>query len=450
MRDLFMGNVARLFHIDALAMIMMILVGFVAVSVGLFSRNYLKGDVKYRSFFITLGSLVMAVGLLVCADNIFLFLLAWAASNLLLVRLMIHKPNWRAARFSGIVALRNFIIGYLGLVGALAVLYAVTGETSIQKLVNLRYDRTMLSAVLVLLTIGAFTQSAIWPFHRWLTSSLNSPTPVSAIMHAGLVNGGGFLITRFSPLYFQMPHALVYLFVAGLFTAILGTLCKLMQSDVKRMLACSTMGQMGFMILQCGLGLFPAAIAHLCWHGLFKSYLFLTSGSAAQEKRLDLAYPPSPTSFILSLLCGIIGTYVFIQKSHKNLFAEDTTLLLIGIAYVAGAQLALTIVSHPTLKNLVMAVFINTLLGGMYGISVYSIETVLSPLNLLKPQPIEAIHIWAFAILFALWFSVVFRKMLIGSKNEPRLLLRLYVEMLNASQPHPKTITAHRNHYKYL
>jgi len=128
------------------------------------------------------------------------------------------------------------------------------------------------------------TQSAIWPFHTWLISSLNSPTPVSAIMHAGLINGGGFLLTRFAGLFVQSTGMLQVIFFLGLLTALIGTLWKLMQHDIKRMLACSTMGQMGFMIAQCGLGLFPAAIAHLCWHGLFKAYLFLSSGSAAHEK----------------------------------------------------------------------------------------------------------------------------------------------------------------------
>ena len=87
-------------------------------------------------------------------------------------------------------------------------------------------------------------------------------------MHAGLVNGGGFLIVRFAPLYLNYPGILNIIFIIGLSTAIMGTLWKLMQSDIKRMLACSTMAQMGFMIAQCGLGLFSAAIAHIILHGL--------------------------------------------------------------------------------------------------------------------------------------------------------------------------------------
>ncbi len=449
MWNILVEEISGYFYIDALAVTMMLLVGFVGLSVALFSRNYLRGDSRYESFFITLLSLILAVFLLVCADNIFVFFLSWAAGNLLLAKLMVHKPGWKAARFSGVLALKNFLIGNMAIMIALIILFSATGETSIHELIEIRYDRTTLFFVLAFLSIGALTQSALWPFHRWLTSSLNSPTPVSAIMHAGLVNGGGFLLARFSPLYFQMPKALTVLFIAGFISAILGTLWKLMQSDVKRMLACSTMSQMGFMVLQCGLGLFPAAIAHLCWHGLFKSYLFLTSGSAAQEKRLDLGYPPRIGSFFLALICGSIGAYTFILASHKNLFAGDTTLFLIGIAYLTASQLALSMLDQLKLKNIVVAVLVTAFLGALYGLSVHSIEVVLSPLNLMKPQPLAPIHILAFIVFFALWASLLFGKMFLGSKKIPTVALQLYVMALNASQPHPKTITAHRNNYHY-
>ena len=444
-----MRKLAGYFHVDALALTMMVLVGFVGLFVALFSRRYLKGDRKYSEFFATLFCLIAAVFLMVTADHILLFLLAWAVSNLLLTRLMIHKPDWRAARFSGLLAVKNFAAGCISIIIALAILYVATGETSIQKLIHLKYQNPTLIVALLFLFIGAMTQSALWPFHRWLTSSLNSPTPVSAIMHAGLVNGGGFLLARFAPLCFQIPNMLTLLFIIGLISAILGTIWKLMQSDVKRMLASSTMSQMGFMILQCGLGLFPAAIAHLCWHGLFKSYLFLSSGSAAQEKRLDLNYPPAISAFFLSLLCGSVGAGTFVLSSHKNLFAGDTTLFIIGISFIAATQLALSILDKISWKNLLVAVCTTAVSGWLYGLSVYSIEHILSPLNIMQPQPLGIVHILAFSILAGLWAAVLFNRQYNGSQYLPGWMLRLYVMMLNASQPHPKTITAHRNHYQF-
>ena len=174
-------------------------------------------------------------------------------------------------------------------------------------------------------------------------------------MHAGLVNGGGFLLARFAPLYVEHSILLTAIFVIGLATALLGTLWKLMQSDVKRMLACSTMGQMGFMLAQCGLGLFPAAVAHLVWHGLFKAYLFLASGGAAQEKRLDLGYPPKPATFFLALLCGVAGSLGFALTSAQSWFAGDTTLVLMVVAFLAASQFALPILREKALRTLPFA-----------------------------------------------------------------------------------------------
>lgn len=439
----------ELIYIDTLALIMMGLVGFVGLSVAAFSSRYLKGDKQYTNFFLLLALMISSVFVMVSANHVLLFLAAWAASNALLVRLMIYKSGWQAAKQSGLLAAKTFGIGFIALASAFGLLCYFSGQSTIQGLLNTSHDPLILFTALSLIVIGAMSQSAIFPFHKWLTSSLNSPTPVSAIMHAGLVNGGGFLLARFAPLYFIMPDILSIIFILGLITAILGTLWKLMQSDVKRMLACSTMGQMGFMIAQCGMGLFPAAIAHLCWHGLFKAYLFLASGAAAQEKRLDLGYPPTPRSFAIALSCGIIGAYAFIITSGKDLFAGDTTLVLIALAFIAGAQFALPIIKRSALALYPVAALATAILGGLYGFSVYSMESLLAPAGISAPQALNIFHILAIALLAASWLSVVFFRKPEAGNAYPEWMLKNYVRMLNASQPHPKTITAHRNHYQY-
>ncbi len=137
--------------------------------------------------------MVVSVSLMVCADHLALLFFAWCTSNLLLVRLMIHKSGWEAARASGRLALNNYLVGAVCMGGAFIIFYLITGQTSIKVLNHTLVQSNLMLPALALLLIGSMTQSAIWPFHRWLISSLNSPTPVSAIMHAGLVNGGGFL-----------------------------------------------------------------------------------------------------------------------------------------------------------------------------------------------------------------------------------------------------------------
>ncbi|OIQ67859.1 NADH-quinone oxidoreductase subunit L [mine drainage metagenome] len=392
--------------------------------------------------------LVVSVFVMVCADNILLLIASWTISNILLARLMLHKHQWKAARQSSVLALKNFTIGFVFLGAALIILYCLTGETSIQAILirPIAFKWGVLCSVLILL--AAMSQSAIWPFHRWLTSSLNSPTPVSAIMHAGLVNGGGFLLARFAPMLAAEPIILNVIFITGIATALLGTLWKLMQSDVKRMLACSTMGQMGFMIAQCGLGLFPAAVAHLCWHGLFKAYLFLASGSAAKEKRLDLDYPPSLKDFLKALFCGLLAAYMFSITSGKHIMVADTTLFLIFLSMIAGAQFALAIIRGHGKAKLLKAIAATLFMGAFYGLNVKIIELILAPLHISVPQPLNVFHFIAATLLLVAWMVMLFMRTNLKHPY-PKWLLYGYVKMLNASQPHPKTVTANRNEYQF-
>ncbi|MDO3641358.1 proton-conducting transporter membrane subunit [Mucilaginibacter sp. L3T2-6] len=438
----------KAFHADKLSLILIGLVTFVTLSVGSFSVRYLKGDRRQKGFFLNLAALVIAVFLMVCADNIFLLLASWTISNILLARLMLHKGEWKAAKQSSILALKNFALGFAFLAAALIILYRITGETSIQAILIKPIGFKWSVACGVLILLAAMSQSAIWPFHRWLTSSLNSPTPVSAIMHAGLVNGGGFLFVRFAPMLANEPLILNVIFIAGIATALLGTLWKLMQSDVKRMLACSTMGQMGFMIAQCGLGLFPAAVAHLCWHGLFKAYLFLASGSAAKEKRLDLDYPPSFKDFSMALVCGVLAAYMFSVASGKHLLVADTTLFLTFLSMIAGTQFVLPVIRGHAKAKLLLAVAASVFAGAFYGLNVRIIELMLEPLKILVPQPLNILHFIAAVLLLISWLSMLFLR-LRGRRSYPGWLLFQYVQMLNASQPHPKTITANRNEYQF-
>lgn len=435
-------------HIDNLSLVMMGLVGFVAICVASFSSRYLKGDRKQKAFYGNLFAMVLSVFIMVSTDHLLLMLGSWAASNIFLIRLMLHKKEWNAAKQSSLLALKNFSLGFIFLSGAFLILYSVTGKTSIQETTGASIETPWIITSALLILLAAMTQCALWPFHRWLTSSLNSPTPVSAIMHAGLVNGGGFLLSRFSPMLAEQSTVLSAFFIAGIVTAILGTLWKLMQSDIKRMLACSTMSQMGFMIAQCGLGLFPAAVAHLCWHGLFKAYLFLASGSAAQEKRLDLDYPPSFKDFLAALICGLVGAYLFTLASDKNIFAGDTTLFLIALALIAGTQFALPIVRGTSAIKLPLALVATLVTGAVYGLSVHLIESTLTPLGMSHPQPLNVLHIFALVLLVAAWLSLLFARKP-EEKALPDWILKTYVRMLNASQPHPKTVTAHRNHYQF-
>ncbi|MBX3486638.1 MAG: hypothetical protein KF798_01890 [Candidatus Paracaedibacteraceae bacterium] len=436
-----------LFYIDRLSVFMLILINYVFLFVGSFAKTYLAGDASYRPFFRYFPVLVISLNILVISDNVLLFLVAWGMSNIFLGLLMGYRSQWTAARASVILAYKTFAVGWFFLAGAFVLLSWNTGTMSIQKLLTLPHLSTVTIFAMVLIFCTAMTQSALWPFHKWLTSSLNSPTPASAMMHAGLVNGGGFLLARMAPLYVGHDSILTVMFVVGLVTAVVGTLWKLVQSDYKRMLACSTMGQMGFMIAQCGLGLFPAAVAHLCWHGLYKAYMFLGSGSAPQEKRYDLHYPITLRELGYASLFGLWGGFLFTLIAYGNLDKLDTRLILICVAMMAGTQLVLPIIRQPASASWIRGFVVVSFFACLYGLSVGGVELILEPLDLSQPYDLNVLHWVGLAVLCFSWLGLLFHKSPVNLSTYPKILQKLYVMALNGGQPHKSTITTHKKDY---
>lgn len=439
-----------LFYIDPLTITVGLLVSLIGAVVGIYTLRYLDGDSHYRQFFCLFACLIIAVLLMGAADHLLVFLCAWGMSNFLLVRLMIHKPKWQAAANSGWLAAKSFMLGFACLMTAFIILYLSTGQTSIHSILTTLDSPTPLTTIAALLiVVTAMTQSAIWPFHRWLISSLNSPTPVSALMHAGLVNAGGVLLTRFAPLYLSNTTLLTLLFSLGITSAIIGSCWKLLQNDVKRMLACSTMAQMGFMFAQCGLGLFPAAIAHLCWHGLFKANLFLNANSAAQEKRMLSKDSPTIPQLLVALLVGVYGSYIFALSSQQQWLEANTSIILELIILITCAQLALKLIYPYTWKNLLIAILVTTMACLSYGYSIYLIETALMPMQLAQPYPLNIFHYIGLALICSLWLGMIFHHKFIQHHKLSKIKSILYVKALNGSQPHASTITSCRHQYQY-
>ncbi len=409
----------------------------------------MKGDKLYLNFFFNLKVLILSVMLIATANHLILLLLGWALTSWTLIKLMVHKSIWKAASESGKLARNFFILGFLSLSFGFLLLYLNTGTASIQEILKMSSTQSFTLPLLFIL-IGALVQSAVWPFHKWLLSSLNSPTPVSAIMHAGIINGGGFLLMRFAPLYFKSPQLLNLIFIMGLISVVAGTFWKLMQSDIKRMLACSTMSQMGFMLIQCGLGLFISAIAHLCWHGMFKAYLFLSSGSSAQTKKIPMNTNSNLISLVLALFCGCIGAYLFSRATHINCLSKDTTIFLPLITLIGGTQLALSILNEKPFKKFFLALLFTLLASFLYGKGLYFFESFLHVSSLTHPQKLNFLHYTALTLLPLGWLSIFWIRNPSKNGTMPSWMSYLYVKALNQSQPHPKTITTHRKDYQYV
>lgn len=430
-------------YMDSLSYVIIGLVGFIGSIILGFASRYLRGDSRYTPFMLTLVGLLLSVMALSVADHVVLFTGLWATANVLLVRLMIHHRSWKQAVASGKIA--GFSLGMgVGAIGiGLGALSYASHSTSISHIILYSGHSWLVVCGLGFILIGAFAQSAIFPFHRWLLSSLNSPTPVSAIMHAGLINGGGILLTRFAPLYLQHPFFLKVMIVLGMITAGFGTAFKLIQPDVKRMLACSTMGQMGFMIVQCGLGLFPAAISHLVWHGMFKAYFFLDSASAGQYPKLNKPEAPSVAILVSSVLGGIAASITATVLMNTSTGFNSTAVITVVIG-LAGTQGMITFLQKEGIRRMGLGVLLAAVMGGLYGGSVRLVEHAIRGLHCYQPQPFSLLHAGVIAVLIGLW-SIITIGPMISKKKYPRL----YVWLLNQSQPHPSTITAYRNHYNY-
>jgi NAD(P)H-quinone oxidoreductase subunit 5 len=281
---------------DSLTAVMFLLVSFVGAVVVHYSRNYLAGDPEHGRFTKWLCFTLASVLLLIISGNLIQFGLAWLATSIGLGKLLVFYRNRPAAILA---ARKKFIasrIGDLCLAVAIGMLWEVFGGLDYGTLFAGAKAMTgptpAITVAAFLLVITAVLKSAQFPLHGWLIEVMETPTPVSALLHAGIINAGGFLLLRFSGIVSLSTPALDLLVLVGGFTALFGSVVMLTQSSIKVSLAWSTIAQMGFMMLQCGLGAWSAALLHIVAHSLYKAHAFLSSGSVIDLARAS--WSPSP------------------------------------------------------------------------------------------------------------------------------------------------------------
>lgn len=274
---------------DGTVWLMSLLVAFVGWSVCRFSRQYLAGDARQAAYWGWLAATLGSVQLMVAAGNLLVLLFAWTAASLFLHQLLLYHGDRPIARRAAATKFTFSRLADVLLYGAAALLFWRSGTLEFGLLSEWLAgrgsdDALWVSLACILFVMGAAIRSAQVPFHFWLPLTLETPTPVSALMHAGIVNGGGFAAIRLSFLLVQSPLAMNLLALLGFATAVLAGLVMLTQPTVKGSLAWSTVAQMGFMLFQCGLGAFSAALLHIIAHSLYKAHAFLSSGSVMAER----------------------------------------------------------------------------------------------------------------------------------------------------------------------
>ncbi len=292
------------FHVDRLAAVMMVLVSGVAAIIYRYSVTYMFQDPGYRRFLALIAVTATVLLCMVSSANLVMLFIFWQMLSYVLSMLAhnLHHP----ATLDG--ASKTFLFHRLGDAAFLAgivlahslygtvefhALFARAAEHPVTLAPLPGIEMSGPTAVTLLLFVGAMTKSAQFPLHVWLPSSLYAPTPVHALLHAGIINAGGFLINRLAPLYGLSPATLHVAFVVGTLTAILGASMMLTQNDIKKTLGFSTIGQMGYMIMECGLGAFALAVFHLIAHGIFKGTVFLNCGNVIHKARREPVFPPT-------------------------------------------------------------------------------------------------------------------------------------------------------------
>jgi NADH-quinone oxidoreductase subunit L len=273
------------FYIDGLTLVMMSVITGVGFLIHLYSAEFMAGDESYARYFAYLNLFVTAMLVLVMADNLLLLYFGWegvgACSYLLIGFWHFDAANGTAARKAFIVTRAGDAAMALGLF----LLFAELGTLDIQALVSaagMQWEVGNSTAILAtaLLLGGAVGKSAQLPLHTWLPDAMAGPTPVSALIHAAtMVTAGVYLVARTHELFLLAPPTLMAVAVIGLLTLLLAAFAALNQNDIKRILAWSTISQIGYMFLGLGVGAWAAGIFHLMTHAFFKALLFLAAGA---------------------------------------------------------------------------------------------------------------------------------------------------------------------------
>ncbi|MFN3971865.1 MAG: proton-conducting transporter membrane subunit [Gemmobacter sp.] len=341
------GVVLRL---DPVSATMALLVSFVGWVVVRYARRYLDGEAREGAFHGLTLAAIAAVLVLVQASGLGVMILGFIATGLVLRQLLLFYPDRAEARRAAAKFTLVWGAGDAALIGAAGLLWAAFGTLDIAALTAVGGLTLAGHAAVALLVLAAVLKTAAFPVHGWLTEVMEAPTPVSALLHAGIINAGGVMLITLAGLVSHSPGAMAALVMIGGVTALFGALVMLTQSAVKTALAWSTVAQMGFMLLQCGLGLWALALLHIVAHSLYKAHAFLSSGGAVQA--VNAIRKPGPVavpglgavgrSFALALVihAGVATAFTLTLGEKSPQALALGAMLIFGVSYLIAQGLA--------------------------------------------------------------------------------------------------------------
>jgi NADH-quinone oxidoreductase subunit L len=317
------GNLSVPFSIllDPLSMVMVLVITGVGFLIHVYATGYMQGDTGYARFFAYMNLFVLAMLMLVLAGNFVQLIVGWGGvgfSSYALISFWFHESKNAAA---GTKAFVVNSVGDIGLILATFLIFVRFGRLDYTGVFSgvsrtLDFNGGYVTAIALLLLLGAAAKSAQFPLHIWLPDAMAGPTPVSALIHAAtMVTAGVYLIARMHPIFLMSPTAMAAVAVVGAFTALFAATIGLVQPNIKRVLAYSTVSQLGYMFLAVGVGAFTAGMFHLITHAFFKAVLFLSAGGVIHalggEENLNKmgglrkALPVMYWSFLLGALANV-------------------------------------------------------------------------------------------------------------------------------------------------
>jgi len=365
-------QLTALLQVSPLSLTMAVLVQLLGTVIGAFSARYLQGEAGQRRYVAALAAVLAAVHLLLMADHWVVLIAAWALVGVALQHLLCFYPERAFARLA---AHKKRIADRAAdglLVGAAAIAWLEVGSGSFSALwahIGREGLSTAMQFSALALVLAVILRTALLPVHGWLIQVMEAPTPVSALLHAGVINLGGFVLIRFAPMLEQAMPARILLLVFGLTSAVFAGMVMLTRISIKVRLAWSTVAQMGFMLLECALGLYTLAILHLIGHSIYKAHAFLSASTAVRQTRLQalhtvarpaaLSLVPAPVltvSLVLfmhalpghaswpwwwSAVLGLAWAPLLWQSSTPVNFPVRARQMLSGLLMVSGLTVAL-------------------------------------------------------------------------------------------------------------
>lgn len=440
------------FAVDATAALMLGIVTTVGWAANRFANRYVRGEPYEARYWRWSGTTLGMVATMIVSGNLGLFLGAWIGTSGSLHQLLLLEHERPGARKAAWVKFTISRIGDLALLVAVILIYRHYGTVEFAALAeavqSLDSPQAYNPTIAWLIVVGAMTKSAQIPFHFWLPETLETPTPVSALMHAGIINAGGYLVLKTFPLISDVPSARVLLISIGTFTACLAAMIMLTQTSIKRSLAYSTIAQMGFMMLQCGLGAYAAAMLHIMAHSAYKAHAFLNSGTVPQTHfPRAVPYEASGMSVDRSRPLRLAGLS-WLSRFPRT-FATITAMLAYGApllawqinpiektgGFVLGALFSIGIghwlagVFVTASRRVVLRAVGLVLLMGLFATSALQcIQLAMAPAF---PYPIAPIPMSLALPIASLFLVPLVFESLAAHGRHPRFASRLYVGALN-------------------